>query len=69
MYEGQTWMGTNLGTQHLHVEHVELLSAHVFCTHVNNTFEAELRTSCRSSHAVLTSPSLSNYTLFPDPFG
>mmetsp|Transcript_14231 Transcript_14231/g.31606 ORF Transcript_14231/g.31606 Transcript_14231/m.31606 type:complete len:372 (-) Transcript_14231:486-1601(-) len=58
--------GNHLRPQHLHPEHVELLPLHVHSTHVHNALHAKQRASGSGGDAVLSSPGLSNDSVFAD---
>ncbi len=63
-------LGRNdLGTEHFHAEHVELLAFHVHGTHVNGAFHAHECSGGGSGNAVLSGTGLGNDLLFAHALG
>ncbi len=57
------------GAQHLHPEHVQRLSRHILCAHVDDTLQAEERARGGCRHTVLARAGLGNHTRLAHPPG
>lgn len=56
-----------LGSKHLNSEHVQCLTANVFCPHVNDALHTKTSTDSSSSYSMLTGTSLSDDPSLSNP--
>ena len=58
-----TGYGTHLCTKHLHTLYIDMLSLHIFCTHVYYTWHIHKSADCSCCNTVLTGTGLCNNAL------